>query len=58
MVYQITFGLQYTPDQAVFIDKSSFDQWTEIQGHTWALSGWDATCKAFFIQGKQYVSVL
>ena len=56
-MYRYTFGRLYTADQAVFVDESSFDRWTEIRGRTWALSGKAAVRKAFFIRGKQCISL-
>lgn len=47
--------MMYFSDQAVFVDESLFDQQTEHHGEGWLLSGKAATCKAFFIQGKQYI---
>ena len=57
-MYRYTFGTLYTADQAVFVDESSFDRRMEIRGRAWALSGKSAVQKAFFIQGKRYVSLV
>jgi DDE superfamily endonuclease len=54
-MFRHTFGTLYTPDQVVFVDESSFDCRTEIQGRAWALSGKAAVRKDFFIRGQRCV---
>ena len=57
-MYRYNFGSQYTPEQAVFVDESSFDRRTDIRGRAWALSGKTALRKAFFVRGKRYVLLI
>lgn len=54
--YMYNIGLHYTPEQLVFVDKSSFGRWTTFHGHAWAISGCWAHCKVFFIQGQWYAT--
>ncbi|KAJ8588418.1 hypothetical protein M405DRAFT_695360, partial [Rhizopogon salebrosus TDB-379] len=49
---------QYTPQQTVFVDESSFDRRTAIHGHAWALRGQRAVRKCFFVRGKRLYSLL
>lgn len=37
--YLYHVGLNYTPEQLVFLDESSFDRRTTFRGQAWALSG-------------------
>ncbi|KIL55693.1 hypothetical protein M378DRAFT_17709 [Amanita muscaria Koide BX008] len=47
-------GRQYTPEQIVFVDESSFDRRTSLRGRAWALRGQRAVRKSFFVRGKRY----
>ena len=38
-MFWYNYGIQYTPQQTVFVDESSFDRRTAIRGHAWALHG-------------------
>jgi len=49
------YGMQYSPQQTVFIDESSFDRRTSLRGQAWALHGKCALRKCFFVHGWQYV---
>jgi hypothetical protein len=51
-MFRYNYGIQYTPQQTVFVDESSFDRRTAIRGHAWALRGQCAVRKCFFIRGK------
>lgn len=51
--YRHQYGTQYTPEQTVFVDESSFDRRTSIRGRAWALSGQRAVRKCFFVRGRR-----
>jgi hypothetical protein len=46
-------GLNYTAEQLVFVDESSFDRRTRYRGYGWALKGQRALRKCFFMRGKR-----
>ncbi|KZP26106.1 hypothetical protein FIBSPDRAFT_855054 [Athelia psychrophila] len=48
-VYHYQYGTQYTPEQTVFVDESSFDRRTAVRTRAWAFSGEQAKRKAFFV---------
>lgn len=52
--FRVRYGNQYTPEQTVFVDESSFDRRTAIRGRAWALSGQRAERKCFFVRGRRY----
>ncbi|KAF9490688.1 hypothetical protein BDN71DRAFT_1347833, partial [Pleurotus eryngii] len=56
--FRYDYGIQYTARQTVFVDKSSFDHRTSVQGKAWAILGQRATRSAFFVQGQRCVSTL
>lgn len=47
-------GLNYSPDQLVFVDESAFDHQVPFRGYAWAIKGERAIRKCFFIRGKRY----
>jgi len=48
-------GLQYTPEQLVMVDESSFDRRATYRGYAYALKGIRAVRKCFFLRGKRCV---
>ncbi|KAK7054183.1 hypothetical protein R3P38DRAFT_1486142 [Favolaschia claudopus] len=52
--FRYNHGSQYTAEQTVFVDESSFDRRTSIRNHAWALSGRRAIRKCFFVRGRRY----
>src|SRR6266567_5408792 len=52
-LFRVRYGNQYTPEQTVFVDESSFDRRTAIRGRAWALSGQRAVRKCFFVRGRR-----
>ena len=55
-IYCHTFRMNYTAEQAVFVNESVFYHHTDIQGQAWALIGKPAMRKGFFIWKKRYLS--
>ena len=53
--YCYNYGLQYTAEQTVFVDESSFDWWTSIRRRAWSLRGQRAMKNCFFVRGKRWV---
>ncbi|KAF8800957.1 hypothetical protein BYT27DRAFT_7006896, partial [Phlegmacium glaucopus] len=47
-LYRYQYGTQFTPEQTIFVDESSFDRRTSIRGKAWALSGQRAVRNTFF----------
>jgi hypothetical protein len=47
-------GLNYTPEQLVFVDESAADRRIG-RNHGWAPRGQKAVRKAFFVRGQWYV---
>ena len=54
VAFRYEYGTQYTAEQTVFVDESSFDRRTSIWGKAWALSGERAQRKCFFVRGRRY----
>jgi hypothetical protein len=54
-IYRI--GLNYQPDQFVFVDESSFDRRSTYRDRAYALKGQRALRKCFFVRGKRYSSL-
>lgn len=52
-IYRI--GLNYQPDQFVFVDESLFDRRATYRDYAYALKGQHALRKCFFVRGKRYV---
>ena len=52
-MFRYNYGIQYTLQQTVFVDESSFDRRTAIRGHAWVLRGQRAVRKCFFVRGKR-----
>ena len=52
-LFRVRYGNQYTPEQTVFVDESSFDRRTAIRRRAWALSGQRAVRKCFFVRGRR-----
>lgn len=50
--YIFNVGLNYTPEQLVFVDESSCDRHTSYRGKAWAIHGQQTVRKAFFVRGK------
>ncbi|KAF8228299.1 hypothetical protein L208DRAFT_1146757, partial [Tricholoma matsutake] len=48
--FHYQYHCQYTPEQTVFVDESSFDRRTSIHGHAWALRGQWAVRKCFLFE--------
>ena len=46
-------GLNYQPDQFVFVDESSFDRRSTYRDYAYALKGQRALRKCFFVRGKR-----
>ena len=55
---RLAYGSQYTPEQTVFVDESSFDRRTSIRGRAWALSGQLVPCSFAFLSGETLTGVL
>ncbi|KJA17558.1 hypothetical protein HYPSUDRAFT_146386, partial [Hypholoma sublateritium FD-334 SS-4] len=53
-LYREKCGYEYTPEQLVFVDESSFDRQTSIRGKAWAISGHRAVRNTFFVRGRRY----
>ncbi|PPQ84969.1 hypothetical protein CVT26_008289 [Gymnopilus dilepis] len=53
-LFRLHYGQNYTPEQTVFVDESSFDRRTSVRGKAWALSGQRAVRKCFFVRGRRY----
>ena len=51
--YMYRIGLNYQPDQFVFVDESSFDRRSTYRDYAYALKGQGALHKCFFVQGKR-----
>lgn len=56
--FRYQMGIQYTPEQLVFVDESSFDRRTAIRGKAWAVRGSRALRKSFFVRGRRYAVVI
>jgi hypothetical protein len=54
VAFRYEYGTQYTAEQTVFVDESSFDRRTSIRGKAWALSGERAQRKCFFVRDRRY----
>ncbi|KAF8593945.1 hypothetical protein BDV93DRAFT_459974 [Ceratobasidium sp. AG-I] len=54
MEYLLDIGYNYTPDQLVFVDESSFDRRTTYRGYAWSLSGTEARRYAFRVRGRRF----
>jgi hypothetical protein len=52
--YIYRMGLNYQPEQLVFVDESSFDRRATYRGYAYALKGQRALRKCFFLRGKRY----
>jgi hypothetical protein len=52
--YMYRIGLNYQPDQLVFVDESSFDRRATYRNNAYALKGQRALRKCFFVRGKRY----
>ena len=52
--YVIKIGLNYTPNQLVFVDESACDKRTTYRGQAWAIRGRRAFRKTFFVRGKRF----
>ena len=55
--YMYRIGLNYQPDQFVFVNESSFDWCATYRNYAYALKGQCALCKCFFVWGKRYSSL-
>ena len=53
--FRFQYGMQYSPQQTVFVDESSFNRRTSLHGQAWALHGKRALRKCFFVRGRRYV---
>ena len=53
MAYCTHMGLNYRPEQVVFVDESACDRRTYMRDQAWALEGQRAIWKAFFVRGKR-----
>ena len=55
--FRMEYGIQYTPQQTIFVDESSFDCCTSICNWAWAPCGRCALQKCFFVRGRWYVHI-
>ena len=53
--FRIHIILNYTMDQLVFVDESSFDRRNIVRTHGYSASGRRAFKRAFLVRKKQYV---
>ena len=54
--FRYNFGRRVLPENAVFVDESSFDRRTSLRNRAWALRGKKAERKWFFVPGRRFVS--
>ena len=54
--YQLIIGMNYEPEQLVFVDESAFDRRTAQRPYGWSPIGTRSRWRDFFIRGKRYVS--
>lgn len=53
--YVVKIATNYQSYQLVFINESSCDRQTTYRNHAWAIGGWRAVRKTFFVRGQRYM---
>ncbi len=53
--YIYTIGSQFSAEQLIFVDESTYDWHTTYCGRAWAIEGQQAVNICFFMQGERYV---
>ncbi|KAJ8475072.1 hypothetical protein ONZ45_g15735 [Pleurotus djamor] len=52
--FRYEYGIQFTPEQTVFVDESSFDRRTGVRNRGWTPRGERLSSNVFFVRGRRY----